>query len=312
MNKAFIFPGQGSQQIGMGKDFYDNFSVAKEVYQEVDDALEYKLSDIIFNGTQDELSKTIHTQPALMATSMAIMAVILKESGKELKNLCKLVAGHSLGEYSALCASGVLSITDTAKLLKIRANAMQNAVKLGVGSMAACIAIDSAELQKMINSQISDGVCEIANDNVEGQIVISGHDKNIDIMINYLKNNGFRAIKLNVSAPFHCSLIKDAEETMQSALDSVIFNKPTVPLICNVDAKIYTETASLKQNLVNQICASVKWRQTMHSMHSENISKLTEIGSGTVLSGLARRSPIDFTINNVSNITQLDKFLTET
>lgn len=309
MNRAFIFPGQGSQSISMGKDFYDSEQSAKQAFQSVDDALGYSLTDIIFNGTSEELAITTNTQPALMVTSMAILRVLEEKSGKKIDQLCTLVAGHSLGEYSALCASSALSLEDTAKLLQIRASSMQEASPKEGGAMAACIGISRNALQDMIDSLISDGVCQIANDNVEGQIVISGHEENIDRMVASLKDIGHRAIKLNVSAPFHCSLIKNAEEPMRAALDSVAFNPLQVPIISNVSAELVDDTDVIKQNLVTQICGTVRWRETMDKMAAMGISELVEIGSGRVLAGLAKKSPHEFTVHNIASMEDLSKFL---
>jgi len=309
MNKAFIFPGQGSQAINMGKDFYDNSPIAKEVFQSVNDTLGYSLSDIIFNGPVDQLSMTTNTQPALMATSIAILQTLLEKSGKKIEELCSVVAGHSLGEYSALCAAGTLTLEDTASLLKIRATSMQEACPAGEGAMAACIGISQKDLQELLDTLIDDGVCQIANDNVEGQIVISGHDYNIDRVVATLKDTGHRAIKLNVSAPFHSSLIKSAEEPMQKALDSAELTSPKIPLIANVSADVVTDTQQIKQNLITQISGTVRWRETMDKLASMGILELVEIGSGRVLAGLAKKSPHNFVVHNIASIEDMDKFL---
>ena len=309
MNKAFIFPGQGSQAINMGKDFYDNSPIAKEIFQSVNDTLGYSLSDIIFNGPVDQLSMTTNTQPALMATSIAILHTLLEKSGKKIEELCSVVAGHSLGEYSALCAAGALTLEDTASLLKIRATSMQEACPAGEGAMAACIGISQKDLQELLDTLIDDGVCQIANDNVEGQIVISGHDYNIDRVVATLKDTGHRAIKLNVSAPFHSSLIKGAEAPMQKALDAADLTSPKVPLIANVSADVVTDTQQIKQNLITQISGTVRWRETMDKLASMGILELVEIGSGRVLAGLAKKSPHNFVVHNIASIEDMDRFL---
>ncbi|MDC0864506.1 ACP S-malonyltransferase [Rickettsiaceae bacterium] len=309
MNRAFIFPGQGSQTLGMGKDFYYSEAVAKEVFRSVDDTLGYSLSDIIFNGEKEELSKTTNTQPALMATSIAILRVMMQKTGKDIDELCSVVAGHSLGEYTALCASGVFTLEDTTKLLKVRATSMQGASPRGQGAMAACIGITSSDLQKLLNKIVTEGVCEIANDNVEGQIVISGHEYNIDRIIPVLKDNSYKAIKLNVSAPFHSSLIKAAEEPMKHALDEVDMLPPSIPVIANVSADITSDPKEIKQNLISQICGSVRWRETMDKMAKMDITHLVEIGSMKVLSNLAKKSPHDFTITSISSMDELSEFL---
>lgn len=309
MNRAFIFPGQGSQIVGMGKDFFDAFPASRSTFQSVDDILKIKLSDMIFEGPLNELTLTENTQPALMATSIAILNAILKQTGKKVNELCAYVAGHSLGEYTALCAAGSLSLESTAKLLKIRGSSMQNASKPGEGAMAACIGIKIEDLQTMIDDLNDSGVCQIANDNVEGQIVISGHDENIDRMIATLKDVGIKVIKLKVSAPFHSSLIKDAEEPMKEALSQTSVNKPLIPLIANVTAKIATEPDEIQQNLITQICGRVRWRETMDELAKLGVTELVEIGSGSVLTGLARKSSHNFKTINISNVNEMRNFL---
>ena len=308
-NRAFIFPGQGSQKVGMGKDFADNFQSAKNIFDIVDNTLEYTLSDTIFTGPANILSETLHTQPALMATSIAILTVLLEESGKNIEALCSVVAGHSLGEYSALCASQAISLQDTTKLLKIRAESMQKASPKGEGGMAACIGISYNDLQKIIDLVITNGVCQIANDNVEGQIVISGHNDNIDYMVSHLKENGYRAVLLNVSAPFHSSLISSAKPPMKVALDEMQFNNPALPVVQNVTASMENNPDQIKTNLLAQICSNVRWRETMDKFAELGITELVEIGSGRVLSGLAKKSPHEFTIKNISSVKELEIFV---
>ena len=310
MNRAFIFPGQGSQKIGMAKDFYNSFGVAKNVFECVNDTLGYDLSKIIFDGPDEELASTTNTQPALMTTSIAILRVLTQETGKKIEELCDIVAGHSLGEYSALCAAESLSLEETAKLLKVRANSMQEASPKGEGAMAACIDISCKDLNDMLDSLITDGVCQIANDNVDGQIVISGHEYNVDRIVAALKDTGHKAIKLKVSAPFHSQLIESAQEPMKNALDSVKIKTPKVPLIANVSADLVTDTNIINQNLVAQISGTVRWRETMDKFAELGITELVEIGSGKVLAGLAKKSPHNFKLKNISNIEELGNYLT--
>lgn len=307
--RAFIFPGQGSQSVGMGKDFYDNFLIAKQTFQEVDDSLNFNLSKIIFEGSADVLTLTQNTQPALMATSIAILRVIIEESGKKINKLCNFVAGHSLGEYSALCAAGVISLSDTAKLLRLRGESMQKACPQGEGAMAACIGISESELNLIINESCDTYTCQIANDNVEGQIVISGKSASIDQVVSTLKEKGFKAIKLNVSAPFHSNLIISAVAPMQDALKNTEFNTPSVPIVANVTANIEQNPEQIKLNLAGQICSTVRWRETMHKFNELEVDNLVEIGAGRVLCGLAKKSPIDFTTSNISNVDDLERIL---
>lgn len=309
MNRAFIFPGQGSQKIGMAKDFYDSFAVAKDVFECVNDTLGYGLSKIIFEGPEEKLALTTNTQPALMATSIAMLRVLMQETGKDIKQLCNMVAGHSLGEYSALCASESLSLEETAKLLKVRATSMQEASPKGEGAMAACIGVSFKDLNDVLDSLVTDGVCQIANDNVEGQIVISGHEYNIDRVVATLKDTGHKAIKLKVSAPFHSQLVEKASKPMQNALDSVEIKAPKTPLLANVTADLVSDPTIIKQNLVSQISGTVRWRETMDKFAELGVTELVEIGSGKVLANLAKKSPHNFNVTNISNLSELKKYL---
>ena len=305
MNRAFIFPGQGSQIVGMGKDFLNSFSEAQETFKIVDDALGYKLSDIIFNGPEDELTLTINTQPALMVVSVAILNVIKKQTGKDIKNLCSFVAGHSLGEYSALCGAGSISLEDTAKLLQIRGRSMQEACPIGKGAMAACIGINLSDLENIISG--SD--CDIANDNIEGQIVISGDNDIIDKKISILKDLGFKAIKLKVSAPFHSRLMKPAEIKMASALEQTAINLSIIPVIANVTAKPVIDPGEIKRNLVTQVCGRVRWRETLEFFAQQEIEEIIEIGSGKILTGMIKKTDYQFKCTNIGTVKEFEEFL---
>ncbi len=305
MKTAFILPGQGSQTIGMGKDFYDNFKHAKETFQTIDEALNRKLTDIIFNSTSEQLTLTTNAQPALMAVSMAIINTIKAETGKNITQLCDYVAGHSLGEYSALCAAESINLETAAKLLNTRSSSMQEACPANVGAMAACIGISIKELETIVKESL----CEIANDNIEGQIVISGKIEAIDHAINLVKEAGYRTIKIKVSAPFHCSLMKPAEKNMYIALDKAIINKPLIPVIQNYTAKPVLDPEKIKQNLILQICGRVRWRETLELLNDLDITHIVEIGAGNVLTGMLRKINYPFKLSNISNVEDMKIFL---
>ena len=309
---AFIFPGQGSQQVGMGKEFYDSFTVAKETFEEVDEALKQNLSKIIFEGSQEDLTLTENTQPALMVTSIAILRVLLNQSGKDITDFCNYVAGHSLGEYTALCAAGTFTLEETAKLLKIRGQAMQQAVPQGKGAMAAIIGLSFEDIKEIADNVSSSGeVCEIANDNSVGQIVISGSAQAIDLAEEKAKEKGAkRYVKLPVSAPFHCSLMKPAQERMAEALNETIFKDPRLPVIANVTAEKTSQTSEIKKHLIDQVTARVRWRETVINMASNyEVSNAVEIGEGKVLSGLVKKTEKSIATQNISKPAQMDECL---
>ncbi len=312
IKKVFVFPGQGSQIVGMGKDFYENFLEAKEVFQEVDNALNQKLSAIIFEGSQEDLTLTENTQPALMAVSIAILRVLLKQSGQNLSQLCNYVAGHSLGEYTALCAANSFSLSDCAKLLKLRGKSMQLAVPAGKGAMAAVIGLDFAGVETLVKqANNSDEPCEIANDNSDGQVVISGSKAGIDKAEQIAKEMGVkRFLKLPVSAPFHSSLMKPAQEIMRQALAETNINAPIVPLVANVTANITSDVSQIKNLLTEQVTGRVRWRESVEYMAKDlQISKATEIGAGKVLSGLIKRGAKEIETFNIEKIQDLENFL---
>ncbi|MBW8788357.1 ACP S-malonyltransferase [Rhizobium leguminosarum] len=298
MTIAFTFPGQGSQVVGMGKDLAENFAEARAVFEEVDEALGEKLSDVMFNGPDDRLTLTANAQPALMAVSIAVVRV-LEAKGLDLKSKVAYVAGHSLGEYSALCAAGTFSLTDTARLLRIRGNAMQAAVPVGVGAMAAIIGLEHADVVAVCEAATAVGACQIANDNGGGQIVISGEKAAVEKAAGLATDKGAkRAILLPVSAPFHSTLMAPAADAMREALATVSKSDPIVPLIANVRAAPVTGADEIASLLVEQVTGQVRWRETVEWFAGNGVTTLYEVGSGKVLTGLARR--IDKTINGIS------------
>ncbi|PLX39229.1 MAG: [acyl-carrier-protein] S-malonyltransferase [Hyphomicrobiales bacterium] len=289
MTIAFTFPGQGSQAVGMGKDLADTYPEAAAVFEEVDAALGEKLTDTMWNGPADALTLTANAQPALMAVSLAAMRV-LEARGLDLAASVSYVAGHSLGEYSALAAAGSLSIADAARLLRTRGRAMQEAVPVGEGAMAALLGLDLDAAAKVAAEAAEGAVCEVANDNADGQVVISGHRAAIERALDIAKAAGAkRAVLLPVSAPFHCSLMAPAADVMAEALAAVEIKAPKVPLIANVVAGPVSDAGQIRNNLVAQVTGSVRWRESVAWLAGNGVGTLAEIGSGKVLSGLAKR-----------------------
>ncbi len=287
---AFIFPGQGSQEIGMGKALADAFPAARDVFQTVDDALGQNLSDLMWNGTIEELTLTANTQPALMAHSLAAMKALESEFGISAKDAA-FVAGHSLGEYSALAAAGSLTIADTARLLRIRGNAMQSAVQPGEGAMAALLGAEVAQAEAACAAgRDAGGVCELANDNAPGQLVLSGSKAAIDAACEWAKANGVKkAMPLNVSAPFHCSLMQPAADAMAEALAGTDIQAPVVPVVSNVSASAVTDPETIRQNLVAQVTGRVRWTESVQYMVANGVDTTGEAGSGKVLTVMQRR-----------------------
>lgn len=286
--RAFVFPGQGAQAIGMGKDLADNYSVSKAVFDEVDEALGEKLSDLIWNGDIETLTLTQNAQPALMATSLAAMAA-LKSEGVDV-TAASFVAGHSLGEYSALCAAGAISLSDTARLLRIRGAAMQEAVPVGIGAMAALLGLDFETAQAVAAEAAQGEVCQAANDNDPSQVVVSGHKAAVERACVIAKEKGAkRAMLLPVSAPFHCTLMQPAADRMAQALADVSIANPSVPVVANVLAASNSDGAAIADLLVQQVTGSVRWRESVAWMAAQGVTEVYEIGAGKALSGMIRR-----------------------
>jgi [acyl-carrier-protein] S-malonyltransferase len=289
MSIAFIFPGQGSQAVGMGAELAKAYPSARAMFAEVDEALGQSLSKLMWAGPEAELTLTENAQPALMAVSLAAMSV-LTEKGLRLADRVAYVAGHSLGEYSALAASGSLSLADTARLLKTRGRAMQEAVPVGEGAMAALLGADLAQAQELAKAAAAGEVCEAANDNAPGQVVISGAKAAIDRAVALGPNYGTRrAVLLPVSAPFHCALMQPAADAMREALASVEIRAPSVPLVANVLASPITDPEEIRTRLVQQVTGMVRWRETMDYLKANGVTAVYEVGAGRVLTGMARR-----------------------
>ncbi|AWM87503.1 ACP S-malonyltransferase [Microvirga sp. 17 mud 1-3] len=290
MKSAFVFPGQGSQSVGMGKALAENFPQARAVFDEVDDALSQKLSTLMWDGPADELTLTANAQPALMAVSLAAMRVLEAEAGLDLKTQAAFVAGHSLGEYSALAAAGSLSVADTARLLRIRGNAMQGAVPVGQGAMAALLGLEYDVALEVAREAAQGEVCDAANDNGGGQVVVSGHKAAVERAVAIAQGKGAkRAVMLNVSAPFHSALMAPAAEAMREALAKVTVNAPAVPLVANVTAAPVTEPDAIRDGLVRQVTGTVRWRESVAFMADQGVESFVEVGSGKVLTGLVKR-----------------------
>jgi [acyl-carrier-protein] S-malonyltransferase len=290
MSIAFVFPGQGSQAVGMGKALADAFVPARQVFEEVDEALSEKLSTIIFEGPADTLTLTENAQPALMAVSMAVMRVLEAEAGVDLKRDVAYVAGHSLGEYSALAAAGAFSLADTARLLRTRGRAMQKAVPVGTGAMAALLGLDFDQASAAASEAAQGQVCQAANDNGGGQVVVSGDKAAVERAVEIAKAKGAkRAMLLQVSAPFHCALMQPAADVMADALGKVTVHAPKVPLVANVLARPITDPAEIVRSLVAQVTGTVRWRECVATMAGQGVKTFHEIGAGKVLSGLVKR-----------------------
>ena len=287
---AFVFPGQGSQTVGMGKALADAYAPAREVFAEVDEALGEKLSGIIWEGPADTLTLTENAQPALMAVSLAVVRVLQAEAGLDLKRDAKFVAGHSLGEYSALAAAGTFSLADTARLLRTRGAAMQKAVPVGTGAMAALIGLEMDQVEAVAKEAAQGEVCQVANDNGGGQVVVSGNKAAVERAAEIAKTKGAkRAILLPVSAPFHCDLMQPAAEVMAKALAEVTAKPPAAPVVANVLARPISDPTEIVKRLVEQVIGTVRWRECVSCMASEGVATFYELGAGKVLTGLVKR-----------------------
>jgi len=290
MKRAFVFPGQGSQTVGMGKALADAFPQAKAVFDEVDEALSQKLSTLMWEGPAEELTLTANTQPALMAVSLAAIRVLEAEAGLDLKQHAAYVAGHSLGEYSALAAAGSLSVSDTARLLRIRGNAMQNAVPVGQGAMAALLGLEYDAALEVAREAAQGEVCDAANDNGGAQVVVSGHKSAVERAVAIAQTKGAkRAVMLAVSAPFHCALMRPAADAMREALAGVTVNAPVVPVVANVEAGPVTDPPAIRDALVRQVTGTVRWRESVAFMARQGVDSFYEVGAGKVLTGLVKR-----------------------
>jgi len=290
MSIAFVFPGQGSQAVGMGKALADNYTSARSLFAEVDDALGEKLTDVIWGGPADRLTLTENAQPALMAVSLAAMRVLGEEAGLDLARDAAFVAGHSLGEYSALAAAGALTVADTARLLRIRGRAMQAAVPVGAGAMAALLGLEFDAAAAIAAEAAQGQVCQAANDNGGGQVVVSGDKAAVERAVEIAKTKGAkRAMLLPVSAPFHCTLMQPAADAMAQALAGVSVKPPAVPLVANVQARAISDPAEIMKSLVAQVTGTVRWRESVAFMAAAGVESFYEVGAGKVLSGLVKR-----------------------
>jgi len=310
MTRAFVFPGQGSQAVGMGQALADAFAEARLVFEEVDEALKQNLSRLMFEGPADELTLTENAQPALMAVSLAALRAIEGQGGKDVPAMVAYVAGHSLGEYSALAAAGALSTDQAARLLKLRGRAMQAAVPVGEGAMAALLGMAAEDVGAVVRDAAGDDVCAVANDNAPGQVVVSGNADAVGRAVNLAKERGARrAMLLQVSAPFHCTLMAPAAEAMQEALAKETIAGPSVPLLANVTADLVSTPDSIRDLLVEQVCGMVRWRESMLKLKDLGVETVVEVGAGKVLSGLMRRIEPDIAASNVAMPEDVEEFL---
>lgn len=312
MSRAFVFPGQGSQAVGMGKTLAEASATARELFEEVDDALSQNLTKLMFEGPEDELTLTENAQPALMAVSMAIIRVLEKDGGINVADKADFVAGHSLGEYSALAAAGALNVADAARLLKTRGRAMQEAVPVGEGAMAALLGLEIDKVKEIAANAAGDEVCDIANDNSEGQVVVSGSKAAVERAVELASEAGARrSVLLPVSAPFHCALMAPAADVMKAALADATVNAPNPRLIANVTANEVTDPDDIRELLFRQVTGMVRWRESVIAMKAKGVDTLVEIGSGKVLTGLVRRIDRELTGRSVQGPDDIEALLAD-
>ena len=310
MTRAFVFPGQGSQAVGMGRELAGAFEAARMVFEEVDDALGQPLSRLMFEGPEDELTLTENAQPALMAVSMAVVRTLEKEGGLDLARHARFVAGHSLGEYSAHAAAGTFALADTARLLKIRGRAMQQAVPVGLGAMAALLGLDLDAARAVAEEAAQGEICAAANDNAPGQVVISGHKTAVDRALVIAKTKGAkRALLLPVSAPFHCALMAPAADAMAAALADVTMHAPVVPVVANVTAQPVGEIGAIRRLLVQQVTGMVRWRESIAFLKDQGVTAVVELGAGKVLAGLGKRIAPEIETGSIGAPSEIEAFL---
>ncbi|MGI9437846.1 MAG: ACP S-malonyltransferase [Geminicoccaceae bacterium] len=309
MTAAFLFPGQGSQSVGMGQALYDEISSARAVFDEVDEALGEKLTQVIFEGPDETLRLTENAQPALMATSLAVVKALEARCDRPLHEIGTHVAGHSLGEYSALAATGAVSIGDAARLLRLRGRAMQDAVSVGEGAMAAVLGLDPEAVEVVASEASGDQVCDVANDNAPGQVVVSGHREAVERAVGIAKGKGAkRSLILPVSAPFHCALMAPAAEAVGTALAEITFEAPSLPVVTNVGAAPESDPTALKRALIEQVTAKVRWRESLLTMAALGVDAAIELGAGRVLAGLVKRTTRDMQPSSLGTPGDIDAF----
>ncbi len=307
---AILFPGQGSQTVGMGTEFYNKFDLVKKIFKQADEKLSFPISKIILEGPEDELQLTKNTQPAILTVSYSIFKVMAEEYGFDLK-IPKYFAGHSLGEYSALVCSGSLKFSDALYLLYERGKAMQEAVPIGMGKMIAILGVKNDEVNNLIKLNNNPGICEVANDNAEGQVIVSGSKESIENFQNILKEKKIKSLPLKVSAPFHCSLMKPAAKAMEEKIKNTEFKKPLLEIINNVTASPEKNPENIKKLLVEQIYSTVKWRQSITKMNDLNVKNFIEIGPGKVLNGMVKRTIKNVNCFSINSIVDVENVLNE-